>query len=465
MGQVLGTLRAFFIGKKSHTIPPPPKPTPTAEVKGSSSEPETVAIIGGGIGGVILAIGLIRRGVPAHIYHGKEAFGEIGAGVTVGPNAVRALTLNSPDLATAFHKHVTCNSDHPKSFLAFRRGVPLSNDDKDGWLFDLSSDETAPNWTELPARMAAHRGRFLDEIVKLLPPDCVSFNKALANIEEVSSSSSGGNKVKLTFSDGTSVISGIVIGCDGAHSVARRFVHGTESVPTFSGEYAYRALVPADVYVAKLGRERALNGQLYVGEGGTVTTYPVERGSSINMIALRHLPEDNTNSGWEGKSWLAPATEADLRADFVGWDPRLLELLTEYGTGSKWAVFHYLHDLPYFRGPVCLLGDSAHATTPNMGAGAGQAMEDAFVLAGLLSELPPTGGDEVRRVFTAYDAVRRPRAQKVVEWSRLCGMTYTLQDEDVGHDFVKMKTELNRRFRWLLDADLRAHFDEAKAML
>lgn len=454
MGQVLGTLRGVFSGAKSHTTPNGFKPT--AEVKGPS-EPETVAVIGGGIGGVILAIGLIRRGVPVHIYHAKEAFGEIGAGVTVGPNAVRALTLNSPDLATAFHKHVTCNSDSPKSFLAFRRGVPLPNDDKDGWLFDLTSDETAPNWTELPTRMAAHRGRFLDELVKLLPPDCVSFNKALAGIEELDS-----GKVKLSFTDGTSTISGAVIGCDGAHSVARRFVHGPDSVPTFSGEYAYRALVPVDVFTAKLGHERALNGQLYVGEGGTVTTYPVERGSSVNMIALRHLAEGRV---WEGKSWLAPATEADLRADFAGWDAHLLDLLTEYGTGSKWAVFHYLHDKPYFRGAVCLLGDSAHATTPNMGAGAGQAMEDAYVLAGLLGERPPRGSDDVKRVFSAYDAVRRPRAQRVVEWSNLCGMTYTLQDEGVGDDFEKMRKALNTRFRWLLDEDLQAHFNQARALL
>ena len=431
---------------------------------------QPVAIIGGGLGGVILAIGLLRRGIPIHIYQSGGAFAEIGAGVTIGPNAVRALSLNSPDLLEAFNKHVTVNANAPSSFLAVRRGIPLSsssssspdddNNDKNNLLFDLTNDESAPNWTSSPARMAVHRANFLDGVVKFIPMDSVSFNKSLVAISDSDSSS-----VKLTFADGTTETHSLVIGCDGVRSAARRYVHGEDegSLPTFGGEYAYRALVPADEFQAEVGFDRAMNGQLYIGPGGTITTYPVEKGRSINMVGIRRVVEDPEK--WPHASWLVPSTVEEVKGDFAGWDEKLVGMMVKYSTLNKWALFHYIHDRPYFRGRVCLLGDSAHATTPNLGAGAGQAMEDAYVLAALMGERPPRTREDAERVFAAYDAVRRPRSQEVVRLSSLSGRTYTFQQEGVGSDFEKMRGELAERLRWLLDEDLEAHFEKAKAML
>ncbi|KAK3389749.1 salicylate 1-hydroxylase-like protein [Podospora didyma] len=420
------------------------------------TDSQTVAVIGGGLGGVILAIGLLHRGIPIHIYQAGKGFAEIGAGVSIGPNAVRALRLNTPHLLEAFNKHVTCNADAPTSFLAFRRGIPSPDHDQDDDLyFDLTNEETAPNWTASPARMAVHRARFLDEIVKLIPADSVSFSKSLVDIVETD------NSVTLSFADGTSASCGAVIGCDGVRSATRRYVHGPDAGPTFSGEYAYRALVPSDVFQTVMGAERTMNGQLYIGHGATVVTYPVEHGASINMVGIRTKP----GSEWTHPSWLMPTTLQDLEADFAGWDKRLLDMLAKYGTNSKWALFHYMHDKPYYKGRVCLLGDSAHATTPNLGAGAGQAMEDAHVLAGLLGARPPKTGKDIEAVFKAYDAVRRPRSQESIRLSGLCGRTYSFQEDGVGDDFGKMKSVLADRLRWLLDEDLEVHFEKAKRLL
>ncbi|KAK4446395.1 salicylate hydroxylase [Podospora aff. communis PSN243] len=424
---------------------------------------KTVAIIGGGLGGVVLAIGLLRRNIPIHIYQSAASFAEIGAGVTIGPNAVRALSLNSPDLLEAFNKHVTQNATTHDSFLAFRRGIPLSphDPDKENLLFDLTNDESAPNWTASPARSAVHRAKFLDEMVRFIPEGAVSFKKSLVKIEDVPVDTVSDSGVKLTFADGTSVVHAAVIGCDGVRSAARKYVHGEKASPTFSGEYAYRALVPADVMISTMGFERAMNGQCVIGPGGTITTYPVEKGESVNVVAIRTRP----GSEWKGESWLAPATTEELLEDFKGWDERLVGLLVKYGLKSKWAIFQYLHDRPYYKGRVCLLGDSAHAMTPNLGAGAGQAMEDGYVLAALMGERPPRTAEDVERVFAAYDAVRRPRTQEVVRLSHLCGRTYSHQQEGVGGDYEKMRAELVDRVKWVLDEDLEAHFEKAKAML
>ncbi|KAK0631395.1 hypothetical protein B0T14DRAFT_419931 [Immersiella caudata] len=427
----------------------------------------TVAIIGGGLGGVCLAVGLLRRNIPIHIYQSAASFAEIGAGVTIGPNAVRALSLNSPDLLEAFNKHVTQNATTHDSFLAFRRGIPLSPTDPDNQnlLFDLTNDESAPNWTDSPARSAVHRAKFLDEMVRFIPEGTVSFNKSLVKIEDIPSDSSSAHTetsgVKLTFSDGTSTIHTAVIGCDGVRSATRKYVHGSKAVPTFSGECAYRALVPSDIMISTMGFERAMNGQCVIGPGGTITTYPVEHGKSVNVVAIRTRP----GSEWNSPSWLAPATTEDLREDFKGWDERLVGLLVGHGLKSKWAIFQYLHDRPYYKGRVCLLGDSAHAMTPNLGAGAGQAIEDGYVLAALMGERPPRTGEDVERVFRAYDAVRRPRTQEVVRLSELCGRTYSHQQEGVGRDYERMRGELVDRLKWVIDEDLEAHCEKAKAML
>jgi len=118
----------------------------------------------------------------------------------------------------------------------------------------------------------------------------------------------------------------------------------------------------------------------------------------------------------------------------------------------------------YFKGRVCLLGDNAYAIAPNLGAGAGQAIEDVYVLASLFGARPSRTGEHVESVFRAYDAVRRPRSQEVVQLSELCRRTYSYQ-EGIRSDHEKMRAELVERVKWVIDEDLEAHLAKAMAML
>lgn len=108
------------------------------------------------------------------------------------------------------------------------------------------------------------------------------------------------------------------------------------------------------------------------------------------------------------------------------------------------------------------MGDAAHASTPHQGAGAGQAIEDAHVLAELLSDERVKTVDDVVLALRAYDHVRRPRSQRVVTSSKENADLLCLGFEEVGDDPAKLADTLNERFHWLWDLDVENQAEQAK---
>lgn len=140
-----------------------------------------------------------------------------------------------------------------------------------------------------------------------------------------------------------------------------------------------------------------------------------------------------------------------------------MELINRYHQPLKWALFNLSHTRPYYKGRLCLLGDSAHATTPHLGAGAGMAMEDAYVLSNLIASV--LGPDEIERAFRAYDAVRRPRTQKLIENSRIAGLATDFIMPGIGDDTKAMKGEFEAWYKWLWHEDLEVQLAQAKELL
>ncbi|KAJ0120658.1 mannitol 1-phosphate dehydrogenase protein [Diaporthe amygdali] len=426
------------------------------------TKPFTIAIVGGGIGGIALGIGLAARNVPFHIYESAPSFGEIGAGVTFGPNVIRAIHSLSPAMLRAYAKHVTTNEspELADTFLTYRRGwVPNGEQETriPAKIFNLVGKVQEIDGMVFPVRCCVHRAKLLDELVKLLPEGSASFNKTFVSFTENEGGLDDG--VHLKFADGSAATASAVVGCDGIKSATRKLLHGEDAEPIYAGLFGYRAMVPRDDYEKVMGKELAGTGNLLLYPSGYTIAYPVEHGSALNMFATC-APTGDT---WEHKEWRVPSEEGELARACKGLLPGLAELLLKHSSGERWAMFHCPHERPYYQGRVCLLGDAAHATTPHMGAGAGMAIEDAYTLCGLLSSIQAPA--DIGRAFQAYDAARRTRTQEIIRRSKENVARYMAISSAEGSDLLRLKDESHATYGYLFNFDLDESIRKAVAKL
>ena len=237
----------------------------------------------------------------------------------------------------------------------------------------------------------------MDELVKLVPKENTSFGKRLEDIEELEQ---GG--VRLHFHDGSTVKADAVIGCDGIKSRTRQILLGYNnpaSHAVFTGKHAYRGLIPMEKAVQLLGDELAKNSQMYFGEHGHVLTFPIEKGRIMNVVAFHGTPSGK----WEDEAWVKPMRMEDMMSEFAGWGEDVRKILSLMEHPDVWAIFHTLPADTFCQGRVALLGDAAHASSPHQGAGAGMAMEDAYVLSSLMREVHKPS--DIETAFKAYDHV------------------------------------------------------------
>lgn len=220
--------------------------------------PLTLAIVGGGITGLTLAISLLRRGVPCTLYEQAACFREIGAGLGFHAGAVEALRICSPDVFAAYERVRTVNAWDSKEDVWF--------DVLDGTA-QVDAKELRPAFTLYQRQKgwgAVHRARFLDELVAVMEREGgrAEFGKRVEGMEEVD----GG--VQITFADGTVATAAAVVGCDGIKSKTREILLGSDRLAEakcgYSGKYAYRCLIPMEKAVEALGEEKAANTSLWV---------------------------------------------------------------------------------------------------------------------------------------------------------------------------------------------------------
>ncbi len=247
----------------------------------SSSAPQTpldIAVVGGGIAGLTLVIGLLKQNIQVICYEAAHHFGEIGAGVGLGPNSVRAMTLIDPAIKHAFEKVATSNQWESKKnlWLDVRYGEDGDEKGRTGKLIHPM---------ECPGGQAAlHRADFLDELVKRVPTNIACFGKRLVALEDL-----GEEGLRLKFRDGTEATHHAVIGCDGIKSATRQYILGPGNPAAhavFTGKYCYRGLIPMDKAEALLGEELAKNNSMYIGHHKHIITFPVQKGKTMNDKCL-----------------------------------------------------------------------------------------------------------------------------------------------------------------------------------
>lgn len=415
-----------------------------------------IAIVGGGIAGLTLAIALHHRGVKISIHEQAPKFGEIGAGVSFSPNAVEAMKKCHDGIYNAFEKVCTRNSWSSKGNVWF--------DYLDGYdktLQKAGHQDAAFTISNSLGQSGVHRAHFLDEMVKLLPGDRAVFGKRLKSITEKDD-----GKLVMHFEDQTQAEADAVIGCDGIKSRVRQIMFGEKhpcAFPTYTHKYAYRGLAPMEKAVEAIGEERAKNACMHMGPGGHVLTFPVNHGQILNIVAF-HTNEDD----WPDYQRLTrPAKREDALKDFSGYGPNVTALLQLTKPDlDVWAIFDLGNPVPRFnKGRVCIVGDAAHATSPHHGAGAGFCIEDSAVMATLLADKRVRSASDIEAAFTAFDISRRERSQWLVNSSRFIGDTYEWRAEGVGDDFKKIESEINRRNGIIANVDLNSMCENASENL
>ena len=200
--------------------------------------------------------------------------------------------------------------------------------------------------------------------------------------------------------------------------------------------------------------------QLDLGNHGHVLMTPIEQGKIINVVGY-HTKEDGR---WNEDTWMRPATREEMLADFHGWSEPVINILSLIKKPTLWALFDHLPAATYhWKGKICLLGDSAHASTPHHGAGAGMAVEDALILSRLLASIESTG--ELVSAFAVYDAVRRPRSQQLVASSRKIGAVYDFEDKVIGDDIEATRKYLEHAWDWIWNEDMNRQVENAQLLL
>lgn len=292
-----------------------------------------VAVIGGGIAGVTLAIALHYRNVPVTIYEQAPQFGEVGAGVSFSPNAVQAMKSCHEGVYQAFDKVCTRNVWPSKQQVWFDY---LNGYDKDA----DGHQEAAFTISNSLGQNGVHRARFLDEMVKLIPDGIAKFGKRL---DDITTKDDG--KLLMKFLDGTTAEADVVVGCDGIKSRVRQLIVGVDhpsAYPTYTHKYAYRGLIPMEKAVEVLGEERAKNACMHVslvqnsnmldqgiltivqmGPDGHLLTFAVSHGTVLNIVAFRTQSED-----WPDYQRLTRrAKREDALRDFAGYGANVTNLL------------------------------------------------------------------------------------------------------------------------------------------
>jgi 2-polyprenyl-6-methoxyphenol hydroxylase-like FAD-dependent oxidoreductase len=341
-----------------------------------------VVILGAGLGGLTLAIALRQAGLPSLVLERQPNLSELGAGITLWENAIKVL------------EHLGVLDEVLKVALPSSSGVI-------GTASGITLVRASLGSAEAPLGrfIAAHRAELQAALYQALPDSVVRF---AVSVQEFTVQD---EQVHLTLTDGTQLVTPLLVGADGLRSRTRDQLFGPAPL-RYAGYSAYRG-------VCKNPASRKGPSGEFFGRGDRfgVVAIPNDR---LYWYAVVPGPEGTPR---------APDAGAMLRKRFrdYSWGvPGILE-----ATGEENILYHELFDrIPtghFFSGPVALLGDAAHPTTPNMGQGAAMAMESALVLARALSVKK-----SVQEALATYQTLRAPRTARITKTSLQVGQVAQL---------------------------------------
>lgn len=334
-----------------------------------SVEGRAIAVVGGGVGGVAVALALARRGAAVTLLERAAEFGEVGAGLQIGPNGVAVLAaLGVADrlAARAMVPEAIELREHRDGRLVARLPLGAAAEARYG----------RPYWH-------LHRADLLAVLVDaaLAAGVRVRLGQAIA----------GPDDAALAGAE-------VVVAADGVRSGLRAGVPAGGAA-RFTGHVAWRGLIPAAALPAALARPAS---RVWMAPGRHLVSYPLRGGHLVNFVAVE------ARDGWVDEGWSTPGDPAELRRAFADFGGDAGALVAAVGECFLWGLFGHPPLPAWSAGRLVLLGDACHPMLPFLAQGATMALEDAFVLAAALdaAETPAAG-------IAAYERARRPRAMRV----------------------------------------------------
>jgi salicylate hydroxylase len=399
--------------------------------QGSEAMPEMngeIVVGGAGIGGLTLALALLRRGIDVVIHEQAGQMAEVGAGIQISPNGTRALA----DLGVL--DELTRVSSEPDA-----KRIRLWNTGQNWPLFDLGPDCVAQYGYPY---LMIHRGDLqsvLVAAVRKLKPDAIRMGSRIVDFVQ------DAKGVTAILADGSRASGTVLVGADGVHSQIRSAIFGAAKA-TYSGCSAWRGVIPAERLPERL---RISSGVNWVGPGRHVVTYPLRRGELINFVGVVETDE------WNTESWTARGTHAECAADFAGWHEDVHALIDNIDVHYRWALLGRAPIASWHKGRVVLLGDACHPMLPFMAQGAVMAIEDGIILARCLE----TYGEDCDKAFSGYEAARIERANRCVvaaDRNRAVFHSDRLIEPADAERYAKTQwneAKVRERYHWLFSFD------------
>jgi len=341
-----------------------------------------IGIVGGGVGGLAAAAGLIAAGHRVEVHEQSRQYGRIGADVNLTPNAVHALDRLGAGAA------LRANAARPTHRISrtWDTGEETSR---------LEMSAAAEARYGAP-QLTVHRADMLAALEACLPEGTIRFDARITGVE------ARPQGARLLLADGSHRDYDLIVGADGIHSVVRTALFGPDA-PRFTGLVSWRGVFPR-ARAGDIPDLDAFTKWWGPGPDRQIVTFPLTHGAEIFVFATHR------QDGWAEEGWTLPGDLTELRAHYADFHPQARALLDALDSVTRSALHVREPMAEWSRGHITILGDAAHPMVPFMAQGACMAIEDAVVLTRALEGAAPA---DVPAALARYQAARIPRTAEV----------------------------------------------------